>query len=234
MHSLLLKVSDNSLDILDHLVQRFHDVPTRQNIRFAKSYIDKNTRLSIRYMVSLDEQEYIASFKKCRHGESMLGRLPSESHLVLPDSQGGDNEEMVLVNDVKRMEPPQEIIPSFVWTEPINIALGRYRHSMCFSWRFGVISFESLCDRKIDPLDGFASVSNKLTSNVIESCSQIVDGISRDQRNFGRNNGNVFDNVAGKVRFCIEIGDREVSIKPNGLYPFDIKISDVLLCPLDL
>src|ERR1035437_2630204 len=141
---------NNSLDVVSQNGKRRKKTIASKDFGLAERYIGGDTQMLIRFVTSFDRADYISCFQ-CwdeRDVKPLSPRAKIESPCACLD---GDREnQLVLVNSVKLMDPKEQIVTSTVWTKRIDKVLGLFGHSLCFSARFGFIDFFTLANWKVD------------------------------------------------------------------------------------
>lgn len=141
------------------------------------------------------------------------------------------DQEPMLISDVETMKGPEGVIPSFVCLYDGRYMVSDVRAGLAYRGQRGYEFFPRFANRELDVFG--LPISNResyLAHKVIESGSQVVNGIAGNQGNHGRN-GRALRNDAALSALSIVLREdaAEVNLKDCGL-----QVRDVLFGPFNL
>ncbi len=128
----------------------------------------------------------------------------SEGASRIYNAHGQD--QAVLVDDVEFVKLPQEPIASLVWLDTVENFESILPHSWYNSAQTGFVMFGGIRDWE---LRVSSDDWGKATSEVIESATQAMENIAKDQWNLSRNGWNFSDVIA-------ELSSLRVSLRKSG------------------
>jgi len=256
-----LKTSDDVLNVIDHVMDRFEKRLTLNNPRLVEHYLEVRLNLLIRFRIDLIDVDYLALF--CR-ADQMAG-IENEARVddvalpgVLEDAPVVDTvrsgcgcyHEAVLVDVVQLVEPPERFIPSLVRLGTVDSISRHVRHALYFSLtRVGGFVFFGgfdIKDRKVDvPLVAFgerstlivneAANSDKLIGEMIESGPHVEKNIAGDSSD-GVGDRLEFGKIINAMRAGLRLYLAADYIGGGRKIGLDcgIEILDVLFGPFDL
>jgi hypothetical protein len=140
----------------------------------------------------------------------------------------------MLVDSVKLMESPEKVIMSAVWTECVDEIFGFFGHTFHFSTRFGFIELLSLKNWKVDHRIVDSRTTREFAGQMIQSGSEIVSDVTKQESNIGTDFRDVPQDKLRAIRFSVELGNTEISVRVDESCPLDVQISDVIFGPFDL
>ncbi len=251
--------SENGNDVINqigHLMERFNNRLTLNNPSLGERYdkVELHILLHFRFR---DSEEYIACFQrdmpdihespmKVRNG--IIGPTSPETfnHLcpytwqdaVRRQRRNGGNQQAVFVEVVKRMEPPENFIPTFVWFDRMDSVYGILPHSLYFSNHAGFVFRGVIKNREINmPSVPAASPTGtnleKLEGHMVKGASEVLQNITDDCAD-GRKNVFNADEVIGVLsRLWVALGFDYIWIGGKEGFTRDIQIIDVLFGPFD-
>jgi len=155
-----------------------------------------------------------------------------------PDAGGRRYEKPVLVYDVEPMQSPQSIakaVPSLVWVQTLDHAHDFVAGSTYVSSDGTVDVLGSVANGKRGIPIGRSSVcDDKVSSEVIQASSQVVDRIAQDcEQPRGRPlNDLQLDDVVSSIG--IVVGRLAIGVTLEEKANFRIEVADVLFGPLEL
>ncbi len=229
--------SNDPLDMIGQNGQGWKKRLPFENLRFAERYISGNAHLLVRFAVTFDFTNYVTGFQYRKHGDVEPSALRAESHGVRSDPHGNGQNQTVLIEPIKLMEP-KKVIPSCaistVWTKRIDEILGLFGHSLCFSARFGFVDFPTLANWKINLGLGNPNTMTEFAGQMIQSGPEIVGNIADKETDFGSNLRNGSNNVLRPISFDVVLGNSQVSIVAKEFDPGIAQIIDVIFGPFDL
>ena len=169
------------------LMKRCDERPTLNNPRLAQRYIEGKLLVGTWFRIHSHDQKFTTLFQ----GESFVGGLDVEAITLLQQSAhrlghlgeqtnndvihahaskvGPDGEQNpVLLDVVKSIERPEEIVPStLIWFESVNGIDRVLRRSLYFSTFFGFVFRGVILNGKVDPIGVWRSVPRIAAHNLI-------------------------------------------------------------------
>lgn len=152
------------------------------------------------------------------------------------ESESCREQEAMLVDNIQLVEHPEVVIPSLVRLSSINEGFGSGTDTVYFSARFGLIFVRTLADRIHGLLGGGIAIGvNHLTDQIIESTSEIVDCIARDQRDDLGNRRDACQTISSQIaKLVVCLAHDFVGLRLHEGVKLDFNVLDVLFGPFDL
>jgi hypothetical protein len=200
-----LKDGDGALGEICELAERFDNRLTLNNLRLAERYIDGTLNLLVEARWGAmdfnivfhreDPAKLVRSSCVHHQGTPAGARAEHSDRAIRPLKHAGDAnfrdnaqgcggyryDGVVLVNDIKPMESPSNLVPSVASFKPKDEVLGLGRNALYFAYRAGFVSFGSLVDRQAPIVSVNLSVrSYEVTDEVVEDSAKIMNGVTDD------------------------------------------------------
>jgi hypothetical protein len=232
------------------MLERFQQRLTLDKPRFAERYVEAELHLLVRFRVRGIDEEFVAFFQRAEG----IGGLDEQIHRKVPEflwkhlGHGGANinapktgtnrdQQAVLVDVVELVDYP-EVVPlaSLVWFESVERVNRVLAHSLYYSWKSSFVLGRILFDQELDVPGhsvGAASDEEELLGQMIESTSEVLDGVSGDgcKRSWGREHtGDVIDQLA---RIRIALGPDFIGLRVHENADCGIQVDDVLVGPFN-
>jgi hypothetical protein len=210
------KPSDDAIDKMNKLMQKWKDRLTVDNLRLSERYLKGEVEVIVHlwatfpgdagYFCSILKNWESSGSSENRMGDSashVLMHLRSQSpnrrlpcqdrregggitEIELPEAERHDQQEAVLVDIVKFVECPKIVAPTLVRLERVNKPYRSGIHSLYLSRRFGFVLGRSLADGKIGP------VARGIPVCLNQLPSQVVERTAQLVDGFPDDQGEVF------------------------------------------
>jgi len=232
-----LKTVNNVADKISHLLERFKDRLTLDNLKLVERYLKGELQILVLYQLSRKHGEHVAClerFPSVITGRDVVGMLRANAFKESADS----DQEPVLVDIVESMEPPKGVIPSLVRSASVDSFFSRLRHSLYFSGPFGFVFRGVLRDREIgsleNPIIPRPVQPSELESQMIQCSPEIREGVPGDKGYERRDRSSTAEPIDHEIRSIrVSLSSSEIGVKVEEGAKADIKIVDVLFGPFD-
>lgn len=253
---------NDALDKCRELMERFENRLTLANARLADRYVKSELQIGIRFLIRSTDIEFEAWFKReslvSGHEELIhslkrrlneisgaelvkkCGRETAGEHLAQMDSgraRTDCQQDPVLLDVVKSVEHPQEVIPSLVWFERVDCVDSFLRRSLYFSALLGFVFRGIVLDGEVDPIGIWRIVpriaTDQLKSEMIERTHQILNDVPSDEwQALGRgfNASDVIDWLSG-VRVYLTSDSIRIGVEESA--DLFLQVRDVFFGPFD-
>jgi hypothetical protein len=249
--SIAPEFADDISNRAPHCVQLKNDVVSFDNLRLSERYLNWELHILLHFILR-DSLKYVAWFQIQNRVPALRVDMPSgnggfkagskEPAVNIPgiawghamESVLGANSEQqaVFVDVVKTVEMPQDFIaPTLVRFDLRHRFYGIAPKAMFYSPRVGIKFLAQLADREIDLFNRSRPKLDKVVSKVIESTPDVIDGISRDERNISGNRRNVDDAVNALPGVRIVLGRDWIRAGVDKRIPSTIQLEDVFFGP---
>lgn len=217
-----------------------------EDARLVERYVKCDFRLI--FCAPIAEEEWLTYFQRfpetrCSEPRSLSSEVVSpipcvEMKLNLSHAADSHEQAVMLVGNVQFVEHPKIVsLPVFVGFGPLDFTLGRLRHSLDSSSKRVFINFGALKDRKTGLIrDGLVLSEHELTGQMIQSASQVVNGIPCVGTNV------VWDRIDLAHKKEVEIliagfrmwlGANDIRFTVDKPIPSHFQILEMSLCPFD-
>jgi hypothetical protein len=254
-----LKSCHSVADEVSEMLDRFQHRPRLENLRLIERYIKREFHLLVHFHIREVNKEFVALFERaedvggtdgdrnvrpdlsrkkfsnfrCARETTYYKRANINATKAGPDS----HKCAVLVDVVKAMQDPEIVtLSSFVWFESAESINSVLPHALYFSGNKAFV-FRGLRSNKkasFMPIHSGAGADEiELLGKVIESGSEILNGVSQDHRNFS---GDLFDSrhiIDQLSRLRIVLGQNFVWVYSVEGHNSVIQIGDVLIGPFN-
>lgn len=230
---------DQPFDEISHSIERFKNRLTTDNLRIAERYIRSEIDVIACFFIRTGRnvQEFCAVFN-VEHAAKITE--PNGRFLQPPSTQSTRDRENqpVLVFNVELMEIPERVIRSSVRLyvpQDLNCIGPAGVNLRYFSFAKGrVVLLQSLCDRELSVLvSGGPANIDQLPEQMVESASEVVDGISQDAGRFNRERIGMNDVIGHVVNMRLMLGSKSVEISTEKVRDKSLQVSDVLVGPFN-
>jgi len=166
-----LEDGHDSSDHVSHIFQRSKDGLSSDRVRLAERYIKGELYTLLTFTIAGDTTQYVAFVQArridhCAKGISAGGERENN---FFGDIGGDRHEQSMLVRVIQSVEIPEIVaVPSIVWFHRIHECFSRWRHTLCFSFRFGYVLLGTLADREVDHFGIVSDASSQFGGQVIE------------------------------------------------------------------
>lgn len=254
------EIGNDVVNKIRHTINRFENRMTLDNPRFVERYLEMDAILLIQFTVGPPMTEWVAYLQRkifdgheCTtdastdrdrewfgtvtsgpyrpHHFQVLGTHVTKSIAACRDQQ------TVLVDNVKFVQVPERVIPTFVWFDRPDRLYSVLPRALYFSLN-GRFEFRGSIDngkgdlRKRSRLSG--SDAYELICQMIESAADVTDGVACDDRYAQGNritNAKVADALSG---LRIVLDSSSVWVGCEKTCDLTLEIKDVLIGPLNL
>jgi len=135
-----LEAGDQVIHKINQLMERWEKRITLRNLRIADRFLNFELHIILHLRVKDSGEVWGLCLEKVRpHLKPIPGEL-----IILPNGKQGT----MLVNNIKLMDAPERIVPTFVWAERINSFYRFWPHALYFSSLTGFVSIEVLRNRE--------------------------------------------------------------------------------------
>src|SRR5215213_8481133 len=259
------KAENQVFDEIDHILERFKNRFTIDNPRFVERYIkgELDILLEFRYIGDLVERhpEFVAHFQRAssareRHGNrdgtdlrvagvngpSLLSgeRLHNAHSQERRGDEGchvnpGNEQRLVLVDNIEFMQPPHCVIPSLIRLAPVDSFYSSSRHALYFSVTLGFVFRGVLKNREASLFPRLTlRDGNQMERQVIQSRAQVVDDIPGDSGKSERGIGGANDVILDSLRnLRIGLGPRFIRLGVQKGAEFNLEITEMLFGPVN-
>lgn len=238
--------------------ERWNNKPTLEDFNISKSYIEGRLHVLVFFCIAGELDEYVALFRNRqwayeRDAETSLfgGRRIAEesrandlSHVRITeaiiysaDALGLSEDEVVFVGDIHPVKAPKRTISSEVWLLKVDPSLVRNANALYLSRSASYVLAGTLVNREVcsrRKRSCAVVVPEEICGKMIESRSEVVDGIADNQGNGGIDFGDILNHVLGKCRLRIVLGPKSAGVCFEKDFSPRIHITDVVVGPVDL
>lgn len=255
------EIRDNPANPVSETLQRVDNQFALNNPRFVERYAKGELKVVLHVRVR-NGKEYFAYFQG-KTGVSGVSRLNNHSrqigggegvrvareenscdllpltrqHVVMRDRACSRKQKAMLVDVVKVMETPEINIPSIVWFEPVDDGLCSCMDSLYYSSSLGrSIFLRTIANGKSgDTINRGTTVSqDKLSNQMVEGTSKVLNGVSGKSRNGQRNVSSAVKCPFDPIRITIVMDRNLVGVAIEKSVDSRVEVLDVLLGPIGL
>ena len=242
---------DDALNEVRQLNESWHKRLTLDNPRLAERYLEGELIVVLEFRLlsglGLNDKHYFAVYEREEPISGPEHNTGSRDRLISPrDLRPGmhsdrsmrgpyRNNQVVLVDVVELVKPPERFTPSSVWFERAQYADGPWRGSTYFSQTSGHKFLGGIADRESRVfVGGTATFDDELFGQVVETRPQVVEDVPEHhppgQRDLFR------DVDAEQLISCfrIELTDDEIRVGVQERADLAPKLVDVLFGPFNL
>lgn len=246
-----LEQADNVSDGVRKVMEKIENRFTCNNPRFAERYLKSEIeiRVHLRVCEPRNAGDYCAILKCADFSISKDGNWGTDedrSHLriartsgkiieVGPINTAGDDEkDLVFVDIVQLVKFPEKIVPTTIRLQSVNDAYRFVADSLFLSWKLVFVLGQSLANRKGDVGSLLAgSVRNQLPEQMVETASQLVDGLGGNNGQFFRHTTPPSDLINSVKSLRVNIDSQNVWVGFAEGFKSEIEITDVVIGPLN-
>jgi len=226
-----------------------------ENLNISKSYIEGRMDVLVFFRVAGKLYEYVAFFRNRQRAyqrdtdrlflggrtiskesgsEELCNFRIADAIVYSLDTLSLGEDEIVLIGDVHSVKPPKSIIPSEIWLMKVDEILVGEAHTLYLSRSTSYVLGGTLANRKVCiGCDGASVIPNECSRQVIQSRSEIVDGVTNNQTNDGIDLGYIFNHILGVCRMRIVLGPKFARAYLEKGFSPHIEIIDVVVGPVD-
>jgi hypothetical protein len=240
------ELSDEAVNVINEIFDRPDDWLGFDNVRLADGYIKGELRIVLRATFAGEERLILFEcITEVGHGEprnskTVLQPATLDVHGNLTDSGNRSEQSMMLIGNVQFMEYPEIVaLPVFVRFGTPDFILGILPHSMYLSSKRGFINMGALENREsglIRDREGLAANIDKMTGEMIQRASHVVDCVSGNKANITGHGRDVAREEDIKIlisRLRVWLGVEGVKFALEEPIPSGFQITEVLLGPFD-
>jgi hypothetical protein len=236
----LLEIVNDARDDLRHLMQRWDDRLTFQNLSFVEKYLEG--RLSVVLDVEITGCrygfEYSALANNERHVDDSVSLVVLSVYAIQLRDREKRYQQSMFIGNIELIEGAENIVPSRVRLYPIQnqiddiSASSLYASTINSTFKFlpCLIERESRVFGRDSP-----GPNDNLASHEVKGGSQVVDGVPNHQGNFL---GNAFghfklEDIVSFISIFLDVKAVKVCLDKEGCKD-RVKLLDVLIGPFDL
>jgi len=243
-----LELRQDIADKISHTMQRFNQRLTLANPRFVERYLSGELHLLV-YLTGRRDEQYIAHFERLstggppteasgarsdfrwQHAHAVEVRKGIDAHKCHASS----DQQTVLVDNVKFIETPENVITSLVRFGKPDSVLRGLAHQLYFSARMGFVFLGSLINRKRNVSIRLVTGGNhKLVSEMVKRRAQVEEDLARNEGECARNCLGLSDHIMDCSALRIALGVEEVWVGFNEGCHGELQVADVLIGPFNL
>ena len=253
-----LKGVDRSLHEISQVSERGENKPTLEDFDISKSYVEGRLDVLVFFCIAGELDEYVALFRNGqiadqRDADDLLfagRRIAVEArsdHLrnfciagsvvYGLDALGLGKDEVVFIGNVHPVKTPKRTIASEVWLLKVDPSLIRDANALYLSRSASYILAGTLVNREVCTRrrrSAAVVVSKESGGKMIESRSEIMNGISDNQANSWIDFRDILNHVLGKCRLRIVLWPKFAGVCFEKDFSPRIYITDVVVGPVDL
>lgn len=222
---------------VEHLVQRCRDRLVFNNINLAERYLTGKIRIALALSCEVGGQQIYAFFQIAPWLQVDLnGLVIGCSESTDRTTHDGSRQGLMLIHPVKVVQGVEQVVPSLVRFHIADECFSRIGEPLYFFFGVGFKRLPSLSeDREVDIRRFRGTVfDGEATGQVIKRGAQVMNGISGDERDFGRHFLGCFNDEILLSRDCVHLpfhpkrffreegGDELIDIVDVGFGPFDL------------
>jgi len=251
-----LKVYNDVADALRHHLECSKRGLKWNDLRLVERYIKMETHFLLKFKLE-DSEEFIACFQRdwLWKGGQRTVKIREDCiwpvapakplcefgsfgwhHAARAKRRAGGEQQAVFVYVVKSMEPPEGVIPSFVWFDRVNEVHSFLPHTLYFSCLefgrqifVGSPRYREGCSRG----DGISGGNDKPASEMVERTPEILQGVADYQRDVGRNIFNPVEIIRALSRVWLVLKADRIWHGVEESVEGELQILDVLFGPFD-
>jgi hypothetical protein len=236
-------------------VQRFKERLSSDDLRLSERYFKGEIHVLV-HLRPGNDTKYVASFQRewntlgrsekctCQLGVAVMPDHAQESvpettnhtcrHTLTEIRRRSGNQELMLVNNIQTVEMPENLsAPSTVWLDTINRSYSLWPCSLYSGFRgFEFLGIGSDGKVHMGKWTGRSLGDNHQgMSQMVKSASDVVNGITRDERDVfvdGRNINDFVDSISG-LRIVLNSDSILLAVLPS--IPQLLKVENVLVGP---
>jgi hypothetical protein len=221
------------VDQIKHLLERFDQRLTLDNLRLAERYIESKLHLLVHFCIGGIDEEFVACLQR-KHTvigpEESFGEVEVLTEFIGPQplhmcshmgtqvkaAEGGANgkNQAVFIDIVKSVEDPERVIPSLVWFDRVDRVYGTLPHALYFSGSFSFVYRGIVNNRKVDVLERplpVCSHKDQMISQMVQGAPEILENVT--------NNGGYSDrNIADAGQIINELSRLRIALGPDYIW----------------
>jgi hypothetical protein len=255
------------VEVINHLNEKWKQRLTLDNLRLIERYLKGELQLLIEFSIRGIGEKFCAylqgampvtgihpnwcPFKTAQTAKDRIVLKCFGCHssdIESPVSRGNGHEQAVLIDIVKLVQPPERIVPAFVWVDSVDSVNSRLRHALYFSasrsfvFR-GIVRVDDWKADVPDFSDGQghtsgihkASDPDQAVGQVVKGASQIMKNVPCDSRNRGRDRLNAEHVISPPscIRIMLASDDIGIGVGIKKHSRSVIEVIDVLFGPFN-
>lgn len=216
-----LETEEQLLRTANQLLKRWEQRITVRNLDLADGFLNFELKVLLHVRIKESGKVWVICFEPVR---TPVPEPISNEKVVPFDSEKGS----VLVDVIKLVQSPQKLISTLVRFEVVDVFYRQFPHALYFSGLVGFVSGNVLKNRERSIFGRFPAGNDyKLTREMVEGASQIVDNIPS-----GRENVEWQDGQVGKIRRSL-IASKYVQAVVTEIPDIGLQVEEVLFGPLN-
>jgi hypothetical protein len=242
-----LELPDDSLNELSKLMEKWKNRLTLDNLRLTERYLEGSLELILHLrseapgyagdycaVLRYDASARLAGDVKANGERSVLRSAPTKNNAGIRRRVEDDGQEAVFAEIVKFLELPEVIVPTLVRLQSLDETYRSRVDSLYHSAILGFFLGSHFVDRKTRVGIGLPTVGqDKLPSEMVETGTQLMDGLACDQRDFLKGIDGTAQLKDNLFSLRVVIGHDSIRAGTrNGSHPL-FNISDVVFGPFD-
>ena len=233
-----LKLADNAVNEVRHLIERFKNRLTSDNLRLSERYIQSQLKplVCIRMICGCgNSHDLVIGLQRLLDDEIKPNCSDSSINAKGTRSNCCGYDEPVFIGAVELVDIPERIVATNVCLYCKQHFFAANAHLVYFSLTNGrCVLLGTLADREVGvPIRATASSFNELTGKMVERAPHVVDGIADCQCNFvwdGVNAGNIQSYVRN---LTVLLDAKRIGLRIAEGADSTIQVSDVLFGPFN-
>ena len=228
-----------------------------EDLNISKRYIEGRLHILVFFRIAGKAKEYLALFRNkqgtdpwdqdglflggwcspevVRHPEHFSSINLTDSVVYPAYTLGLSEDKVVFIGNVHSVKPPETVIPSEVWLQTVDSLFVGDIYALYLAGRANYILARTLANREIRALGRNRTIiSDKCYGEMIQSRSEIMDGIPDNQANNVIDFGDLLNHVIGMCRLRIMLGPKFADICFEKDVPPYLHVTDVAVGPVDL
>lgn len=243
---------DDVLDEIRSTMQRVKDRLRLQDLRLAERYVKGELHLLVEWRSGEIAEKYVAYLQRvsnpagvvfeCGHKIPLIAseRLehPVGSADVINTTKGSADydQESVLVDIVQLVQKPEDFAaPTFVRFDSVDNFYRNWPRTLYLSGTLGCVFRGAIENRKGDRIhfSDTTTINPELHCDLVQSTSQVVDGVADNECYLKGRVGNLGQVVIGCPVLRIEFGPDFVRVGFQKAFEGKCEITDVLIGPFE-
>ena len=227
--------SKHVLDRLRKYIERWDNRITFDNLRLAERYVKSEIHIHVLFEVSGNPEKFVAHFHRTPSKLKYPPALKAFVDVLTSDKR--NNQKAVFVDNVKLVETPKRVVPSFVWFDRVDSFYSRLPHGTYFSFLAELVSLGVTEDRKayFPPRRVPLFPDDKRVCEIVQGPPKVVDSVAQDGGKLQRNipHARHIKNQIQHIRITLASDQIGLKIAAQKSSDCDIQVTDVLLGPFD-
>ncbi len=230
-------------DSVEGLIERKNQGVTFGDANFIQSYLQKQACVFVHFYACNVWRELVALFQ--REGDAREPDPPISDPLIHDWWKAVDSrdpapscyEEIVLVDVIKAMKPPEFIVPSLVWVGIPNNLYDFLPDALYLSAKSSFVGRggrRMIEDWEGVPIDSFPIGAHQSANEIVQRRTEVLKYIPSEQTNLWRNGISLDDMNKWIATLKVVLYPQAVGVFPKESSEFNFELLDSLCGPLDL